>query len=403
MRFLPILILWLLADLYAFQAVTTASAGLDPAVTGLAYWAYWLFDALLLAAISYFISRRGLRGSENPVIHTLFALVVLVLAPKLVTLPFLLFEDIIRTVRAAISGFDAFPERSVWLSRSALIAAALLFLGILYGIWRGRYDYTVRRITLRFPDLPAAFDGFRITQLSDIHSGSFSNPQQVSRGIDLVNAQQSDIILFTGDLVNNRAAEMLPWVEYFARLKAPAGKFSVLGNHDYGDYVRWNSVSEKQANLDQLKGIHRDIGFRLLLNETVALEKDGQKINLIGVENWGARGFAQYGKLNAAIGRIGGGEFNILLSHDPSHWEAQVLDAARPIHLTLSGHTHGMQFGLERLGIRWSPVQYVYKQWAGLYQRAGKYLYVNRGFGYIGFPGRVGIKPEITVITLEKD
>ncbi len=408
MRLLPILFLWALIDMYAFRAVHTASSGLPANLANVLQWAYWLIDGLLIVAVLYYSRSGRFRNAGTAVMHPLMALAILSLVPKLVMIPFLAFEDVFRGIHAVINWLrDApgplFSARLKLISQIALAAAAIPFLGILYGVWRGRYDYTVRRITLKFKDLPEAFNGFSITQLSDIHSGSFTNAAQVDKGIALANAQNSDVILFTGDIVNNRAEELVPWVDHFVKLKAGSGKYSVLGNHDYGDYVQWASPAQKQANLDHLKQLHKQIGFRLLLNECLALEKNGQKINLIGVENWGARGFAQYGKLNAALQNVQSNDFNILLSHDPSHWEAQVLSFARNISLTLSGHTHGMQFGIEFLGIRWSPVQYAYKQWAGLYEKAGKYLYVNRGFGFIGFPGRVGILPEITVITLEKD
>ena len=288
------------------------------------------------------------------------------------------------------------------MSMLALGVAAVPFTGIIYGVAKGRYQYTVRRIKLAFPDLPDAFNGFTITQLSDIHSGSFDNKAAVAYGVDLANRQHSDLFVFTGDLVNNEAAEMDPWIDTFSNLKAPMGQFSILGNHDYGDYIQWPDARTKAENLESLKAVHKKIGFRLLLNERITLEKDGQRINLIGVENWGKGGFAKYGDLQKAAAGLQKDSFNILLSHDPSHWEAEVLPHPEKIHLTLSGHTHGMQFGVELPGFRWSPIKYVYPQWAGVYERAGRYLYVNRGFGFLGFPGRVGILPEITVITLVK-
>jgi len=272
----------------------------------------------------------------------------------------------------------------------------------LYGLTRGRHNYQVKRETLYFNDLPEAFDGFTITQLSDIHSGSFSSEKGVLKGIDLVNKQNSDLILFTGDLVNNMASEMDRWIPFFSKLRAPFGKFSVLGNHDYGDYVQWESEHHQQANLSQLKNVHQKIGFKLLLNEAVPVKKDEESVALIGVENWGKGGFHKYGDLGKATADVPADAFKILMSHDPSHWDAVTLEHDHHIHLTLSGHTHGMQFGIELFGWKWSPIKYVYKQWAGLYQKSGKYLYVNRGFGFLGMKGRVGIWPEITVLTLKK-
>jgi hypothetical protein len=288
------------------------------------------------------------------------------------------------------------------VSELAVGIAVFVFISLLYGMTGGRHRYKVHRVTLKFPDLPAAFDGFTITQLSDIHAGSFTSKKGVEKGVSLVNKQNSDLVLFTGDLVNNMATEMGPWITTFARLKAPFGKYSVLGNHDYGDYTRWESETAQAANLVGLKKVHEEIGFKLLLNEAVQIKKDSSSIALIGVENWGKGGFHKYGSLTTAAANIADDEFKILMSHDPSHWEAKTLEHAKHINLALAGHTHGMQFGIELFGFQWSPVKYVYPQWAGLYERNGKYLYVNRGFGFLGFKGRLGIWPEITVITLKK-
>lgn len=326
----------------------------------------------------------------------LMAAMMVVFVPKLFAAPVLLAEDVFRL-------FRGFPPRNVYISEVALVISGLFLLVILFGLTRGRHFYRVRRETIRFPDLPEAFDGFTITQLSDVHSGSFSKPGGVQKGLDLVNAQNSDVILFTGDLVNNQASEMERWIPAFAGLKAPMGKYSVLGNHDYGDYIRWESAEAKRSNLDRLKQVHGEIGFRLMLNEAITLQKDGQRITLIGVENWGKGGFHRYGDLKKALAGVPDDAFKILMSHDPSHWEGVVLDHHQHVHLTLSGHTHGMQFGLELFGLKWSPIQYVYRQWAGLYNRDGKYLYVNRGFGFLGLKGRIGIWPEITVITLKRE
>jgi len=266
----------------------------------------------------------------------------------------------------------------------------------------GRHHYKVHGTTLRFVDLPEAFDGFKITQLSDIHAGSFTSRRGVEKGINLVNKQKSDLILFTGDLVNNQASEMEPWIDTFSKLKASHGKYSVLGNHDYGDYMKWDSEAAQYANLARLKKVHKEIGFKLLLNEATQVEKDGQSIALIGVENWGKGSFHKYGDLTKAAESVADDEFKILMSHDPSHWEAKTLEHDKHINLTLAGHTHGMQFGIELFGFKWSPIKYMYQQWAGLYEQSKKYLYVNRGFGFLGFKGRIGMWPEIAVITLKR-
>ena len=388
-RIPSIIAIWLLADLYFFQAIKTLTA------CNSILWGYWLFDIFTAASVFYTIVFRKKTQISPKVISLLMALMLLLLVPKLFALPVLLVEDITRL-------FRGFPPRITWVSYLALVVAAIPFVSLLFGMTKGRHFYRVCKETLRFKDLPDAFDGFTITQLSDIHAGSFSSEKGVQKGIDLVNAQNSDLILFTGDLVNNQAAEMNPWIPAFAELKATYGKYSVLGNHDYGDYIKWETKDHKYANLNRLKKIHGEIGFKLLLNAAVKIEKDGQSIALIGVENWGKGGFHKYGDLKKAAADIQDDAFKILMSHDPSHWDAVTMDHYQHVHLTLSGHTHGMQFGIELFGFKWSPVKYIYKQWAGLYQKNDKYLYINRGFGFLGFRGRLGIWPEITVITLKK-
>tara|TARA_R110000868_G_scaffold86232_3_gene241930 strand:- start:3714 stop:4586 length:873 start_codon:yes stop_codon:yes gene_type:complete len=285
----------------------------------------------------------------------------------------------------------------------AMGIAAVPFGGLLYGMYKGKYNFKVLKYNLEFDDLPDAFDGYQITQISDVHSGSFDNREKIVYAIDLINKQKSDVLLFTGDLVNNKAEEMHPWKELFSTLEAKDGKFSILGNHDYGDYVDWNTEEEKAENLEDLKKLQKEIGFELLLNDSRYLTKGNDKIALIGVENWGRGGFKKAGDLKKATKNIQKNDFKILLSHDPSHWEDKVLHDDDHYHLTLSGHTHGMQFGIEIPGwIKWSPVKWRYKYWAGIYQELGQYINVNRGFGFLGYPGRVGIWPEITVITLKK-
>jgi len=384
-----ILLAWVLADIYFFRAVETLTSN------QFILWAYWLVDIALAAGFAMLISRRKANRPPENTIALLMASTLLVFVPKIFALPVLLLEDIGRL-------FRHFPPRSIWVSELAVFIAAFVFLSLLYGMTGGRHRYKVHRLTLKFDDLPDAFDGFTITQLSDIHAGSFSSRRGVEKGIALVNKQNSDLLLFTGDLVNNKASEMEPWISTFAKLEAPFGKYSVLGNHDYGDYTKWESKEAKAANLARLKKVHKEIGFKLLLNDSVHITKGGSAIALIGVENWGKGGFHKYGSLTRAAASVPDDEFKILMSHDPSHWEAKTLEHNKHINLALAGHTHGMQFGIELFGFQWSPVKYVYPQWAGLYERNGKYLYVNRGFGFLGFKGRLGIWPEITVITLKK-
>lgn len=382
-RFIAIITLWILVDIYFFMAVLRLT--MHPLI----YLFYWLIEAVVMGALVYSVTK----GNTN-LLSRLMAPMLVLFVPKLFGSIILLLEDITRL-------FRGFPVRSYAVSEIAVLVSALLFLILLYGITRGRHHYKVHKVILYFSDLPQAFDGFRITQLSDIHAGSFIDKKGVQKGIDLVNTQKSDLILFTGDLVNNQATEMDPWIPVFSQLKAPYGKYSILGNHDYGDYMRWENEELKLANLNRLKEIHCEIGFQLLLNESRRITKQGDSIELIGVENWGKGGFHKYGDLDKAIASVPNNAFKILMSHDPSHWEAIILDHPQPIHLTLSGHTHGMQFGFEVFGIKWSPIKYMYKQWAGLYVRNNQYLYVNRGFGFLGLKGRVGIWPEITVITLK--
>ncbi|MGY4536641.1 putative MPP superfamily phosphohydrolase [Mucilaginibacter sp. UYNi724] len=384
-----ILLLWLFTDIYFFQVVKTITA--NPVI----HLAYRSIDIILLfGVVLIMLLPRG--GKIAQVIITgLMAFMLLTFVPRLFSLPVLLIEDLIRL-------FRGFPPRAIWVSQLTAVFAAVILLVVLFGITRGRHFYRVRREILYFADLPEAFDGFTITQLSDIHSGSFSSDAGVQKGVDMVNDQASDLILFTGDLVNNKASEMDRWISVFAKLKSTYGKFSVLGNHDYGDYVQWESETAKQNNLVRLKQVHGDIGFKLLLNQAISIKKDGQHICLIGVENWGKGGFHKYGDLEKAAAGLSPDSFNILMSHDPSHWDAVTLGHHKHIHLTLAGHTHGMQFGIELFGFKWSPIKYVYKQWAGLYEQAGKYLYVNRGFGFLGLKGRIGMWPEIAVITLKR-
>lgn len=383
-----ILLAWIAADFYFFKAVETLTNN------QFILWGYWLVDLILAIGFGYVVTRS--RSGRQPLnlIAGLMAATLLAFVPKILAMPVLLVEDITRI-------FRSFPPRSIWASELAVFVALLVFISLLYGMTGGRHRYKVHRVTLKFDDLPKEFDGFSITQLSDIHAGSFSSRKGVEKGISLVNKQNSDLILFTGDLVNNKASEMDPWMDSFAKLDAPFGKYSVLGNHDYGDYTSWESEEAKTANLVRLKQVHKEIGFKLLLNNSVQIKKDGAAIALIGVENWGKGGFHKYGSLTRAAANVGDDEFKILMSHDPSHWEAKTLEHEKHINLALAGHTHGMQFGIELFGFQWSPVKYMYPQWAGLYERKGKYLYVNRGFGFLGFKGRLGIWPEITVITLK--
>lgn len=394
-----------IVDIYAYQAVRTLSK--DHIWARYLYWGISL--AFLIMVVLVIINFDRSAGPQHNLFKWMMGSFVLLFVPKMIISAPLLLEDITRLLvgisgkLAGTNADDAFlPSRRKFVSQLALALAAIPFAGILHGIFKGRYNYRVIKKTIFFPDLPDAFDGFRLTQISDVHSGSFDNPEKIAYGIDLINQQKSDVILFTGDLVNNRADEIDPWKEIFSRLEAPMGKYSILGNHDYGDYSEWPSPEAKQANMEKLYRTHAEIGFDLLRNENRQLERNGEKIRLVGVENWG-KGFVQHGDLERAFADTDPKEFHILMSHDPSHFDEIVKKHPKKMALTLSGHTHGMQFGIEIPGIiRWSPVKYRYPKWAGLYEEAGRYLYVNRGFGFLAFPGRVGIWPEITVLELRK-
>ncbi|SEB97198.1 hypothetical protein SAMN04489761_2131 [Tenacibaculum sp. MAR_2009_124] len=388
-------------EVYAFQTIKMLVKN------KMIRYGWLLLGALAYINFFYVILSSDRSSGQTRQFQWAFGMLLLVLLPKLIMLVFMLGEDIVRWIQKGISYFSAGETKSLtgrrkFISQIALGLASLPFAGILYGIFKGKYNYKVIKYQLTFKDLPDAFDGFKITQITDIHSGSFDNKEKIGYGVDLINEQNSDIILFTGDIVNNFANEMDDWIPLFSQLKAPMGKFSILGNHDYGDYSEWKSEEAKDDNFKAIKNIHPQIGFDLLLNEHRYIEKDGQKMALVGVENWG-KGFNKAGDLKKASQGVKKEDFKILMSHDPSHWEYKVKSDDFNYHLTLSGHTHGLQFGIEIPGFfRWSPSQYVYKQWAGLYEEFGRYINVNRGFGYHAFPGRVGIWPEISVIELKK-
>jgi uncharacterized protein len=401
----PILVVVL--DLYVFQAIKTVSQGASPRVRSTIHTGYWVISILgivLICLLPYLRRMTWLQG------YPFFILIGFYLAKILVGV-FLLFDDLRRVIQwiagRLISNSGPAPavpsdgiSRSIFMSWLGLGIGAGLYTSLLYG-FSNKYRYRIRRVKLAFDNLPASFKGLKIAQLSDIHSGSLTNPAAVRRGVDMVLAEKPDLILFTGDLVNNIALEVGEYQAIFGCLNAPMGVYSTLGNHDYGDYSWWENAESKKANLDHLIRIQQEMGWRLLMNEHVVLERGGDQIALLGVENWSAKArFPKYGKLDEAYAGAEIYPFKILMSHDPSHWDAQVRKEYPDIDLTLSGHTHGMQFGLEVPGFKWSPVQYIYKEWAGLYAEGRQKLYVNRGFGFIGYPGRVGIMPEITVIEL---
>ena len=370
-------------------------------------WVEWLFWLITIGVIIHLLYHWFCRGKvvwSAPQQYAIAGLLTWLIICLFVTLP-LLLEDITRLIKAIFrkpTNAPRIPSRRKFVSTLGWGLAAIPFASILYSIFKGKYNYKVWKYTLYFDNLPKAFDGYRITQISDIHCGSFDNYEKIRYGVDLINSQKSDVILFTGDLVNNLANEVHNWKSLFATLQAPDGVFSIMGNHDYGDYSSWETPEAKQQNLEHLFQLQKQMGWQLLLNEHCYLERNGEKIALIGVENWGHGRFSKYGDLNKAMEGINTEDFKILMSHDPTHWQEVVLPENKDIQLTLSGHTHGMQCGIEIPGwLKWSPSQYIYKYWGGMYEEGGKYLNVNRGFGYHAFPGRLGVWPEITVIELK--
>lgn len=404
-----VIALAILLDFYVFQVIKSVSQGASSRIRMTIFTIYW---GISICALIFFALTPFLNSPEWPRLRNyVFATVLGLFFGKLVAAVFFLLDDLRRFIQwaagklffsntegATISGDGI--SRSAFLTWLGIGIGGTLFSSLLYG-FSNKYRYEVRRIRLSFDNLPAAFKGLKIVQLSDIHSGSFGDPRAVSRGVDKVLQEKPDLILFTGDLVNDAATEMKDYTAIFSRLSAPLGVFSTLGNHDYGDYIWWETPELKKANLEHLKQIQADMGWRLLMNEHVVLEKGGEQIALIGIENWSAKArFPKYGKMAEAYAGAEKYPFKILMSHDPSHWDAEVRTSYPDIDLALAGHTHGMQFGVDIPGLKWSPVQYVYKEWAGLYEEGRQKLYVNRGFGFIGYPGRVGIMPEITVIEL---
>lgn len=413
LRFLLTLLFVIAAEVYTFVLVRSVVRNMPQAwrftiitvylaVTMLAWFSIFFFRKIDWAHLPH--------GARN--IYVAFTIGFFV--GKLLILAVMLIDDIRRIFLWLILKY--FPAtdtsfsgkagdgitRSTFLKSLALLLGSMAIGGFLYGV-TNRYKYRVKRIKLNFKNLPAAFRGMKMVQISDIHSGSFDNKHAVTHGIELILKEKPDIIFFTGDLVNNKAEEIKPYMDIFSRLTAPLGVFSILGNHDYGDYVQWESKQAKEDNLEELKNIHGKMGWKLMMNDHTVLEKGTDKIAIVGIENWGAKaGFPKYGDMKKAYSGLPEQNipFKILLSHDPSHFDAQVVTGYKDIDLTLSGHTHGMQFGVEIPGFKWSPAKYVYNKWAGLYRTGSQYLYVNRGYGFLGYPGRLGILPEITVFEL---
>jgi uncharacterized protein len=402
-------IIFLLIDYYFFQGILVISKNWSPLWKGIIRYGFWVPTVLCVLALFWWAFDDPYKYSANfrnwvitGIVSTYFS--------KIVGILFLFIDDLQRGVRWAFSFFQkgsttSSPgeviSRSEFLSRTALVAASVPFGAFAYGIISGAHDYRIKRVAIKLPNLPKSFDGLRIGQVSDIHSGSFWNKTAVKGGVEMLLKEKPDVIFFTGDLVNNESSEVKEYMDVFDKLRAPLGVFSITGNHDYGDYKSWATKEAKQQNFQDLITAHKNLGFDLLLNENRFLEQGGEKLAIIGVENWGTR-FSKHGKLDEAYRGTDEAAVKLLLSHDPTHWDAEVRPGYKDIDVMFAGHTHGAQFGVNIGNFTWTPVQHVYKQWGGLYQEGNQYLYVNRGFGYLGYPGRVGMPPELTIFELKR-
>lgn len=410
LRFVFVGLLLLLIDWYFYQALLTVLKGASSYKKTLVFYIYWGFTVF---SCLVFMTPLFFKIDEWPkhIKVYLLAGVVVVIMSKVIGSLFLLTDDILRLFRwgfskittntseTAIAGTGI--SRLKFLNQVALGMAAIPLAGFVWGMVRGAFNYKVHNVKVVLPNLPESFNGLKIIQISDIHCGSFVSDKPLEEAVKIINAQKADIVLFTGDLVNNIASETDHLVGALSKIQAPLGVYSTLGNHDYGDYVTWESKEAKEKNLETLKNVHAQLGWRLLMNEHVPIKKGDDEIAIIGIENWGGNlNFPKYGDMKKAHADTARYPVKLLLSHDPSHWNMQVKQEFKDVDITFSGHTHGFQFGIEIPGFKWSPSQYVYKQWAGLYQHENQYLYVNRGLGFLGYPGRVGIMPEITVMEL---
>lgn len=408
--FVFILLFLIALDFYGYQGVKYLTRNLSSISKQAIRFSYWSLSVFVLfATVGLF---AGFIERINPYWKAfIFGAFVLNYFPKLIFFLFVLVDDLVRGVRWVVSKLQTSPSlvvptqgeqitRSDFILKAGAVAAAVPFVTTGFGIISGAHDYRIRKKRIVMPNLPKAFDGIKIAQLSDIHTGSFWNKTAVKGGVEMLMHEKPDVVFFTGDLVNDKAEEVREYVPIFSKVKADLGVFSTLGNHDYGDYVQWSNAAAKAQNLKDLAEAHRLMGWDLLRNENKKIQIGNESIGIIGVENWGAKGnFSRYGNLSKAYQGIEEQPVKLLLSHDPSHWDAQVKNQT-DIDLMFAGHTHGMQFGVEIGGFQWSPVKYMYKQWGGLYSEKNQHLYVNRGYGYIAFPGRIGIPPEITILEL---
>lgn len=397
-NFLIIAAIFLLLEIYIYQAIRTLTDNVWIRV------GYWIFSLSIYGIFAYEITHFQKSDRSTLKAQFMISLFLVFILPKVFIILFLLIDDILRAGGYLIGltkpAENFFPERRKFLSLIGLGLGGVLSALFIDGITFGKYRHKVRKVKVKITNLPNSFKGYKIIQISDVHSGSFSNPEKLQHAIDLINEQNPDLVLFTGDMVNNVSEEFKPFIPLFSKIKAKDGKFSVLGNHDYGDYVTWASPIAKKKNLDALIDYQKQAGFDMLRNENRIIKKNEEKLYILGVENWGVKPFPQFGDIEKALKDVPQNAPKILMSHDPTHFDSVVKKHPGNVHLTLSGHTHGMQFGLDLKNIKWSPVQYKYPKWADLYESEGKLLYVNRGFGVLGYPGRVGVLPEITLFEL---
>lgn len=410
---LPLLCVFLLLfDYYCYKAILATFKNWSKTARLIFSRSWWFFNVTLIIGVFcaiYFNLFLSLRA----VILVAFFLTAVA---KLFMLPFLLADDLrrlmkwfIRLSRKKSGPAPSQPipgepiSRSAFLTKAGLVAAAVPLSSLSWGIISGAYDYQIKRVKLVLPNLPKSFDGIKLAQISDIHSGSFYNKTAVKGGVDLLMGEKPDFVFFTGDLVNNLTSEMKDYQDIFSKVKAPLGVYSTLGNHDYGEYFFGKGVSAaKTKNLQDMLATHKNMGFDLLMNENRRIKVDGEEIGILGVENWGMGRFPKYGKMELASLDTTDLPVKLLLSHDPSHWRGEILEKYPDVDVTFSGHTHGMQFGVRLDEFQWSPVQYIYNEWAGLYQQRQQQLYVNVGYGFLGYPGRVGMLPEITIFELRR-
>lgn len=399
----------LLADIYLIKGIKFALKRWKFSQTRAFTNLYWSVSIILISGIFIGIFMRMGLGVRA----TFMMLFFLLLFAKLLFLIFMLIDETRRLINlvkqkksadqppAKQPGINAIP-RSEFLLKAGLLAGSLPLAALTYGTISGVYDYQVKHRKLYLPNLPKAFDGIKLGQISDIHSGSFYNKKAVAGGVEMLMNEKPDFIFFTGDLVNSKTDEMYEYQDIFSKVKAPLGVYSTLGNHDYGDYWGWDSEEAYHKNFQDMITTHKNLGWDLLMNENRRLKVGGEEIGILGVENWGSLSrFPRRGRLDLAVKNTDDLPVKLLLSHDPSHWRAQVLPQYPQIDVMFAGHTHGMQFGIRTASFQWSPIQYIYKEWAGFYREAAQQLYVNVGYGFLGYPGRVGILPEITIFELK--